>query len=65
MIFVVFFGGGGVLVIVLIYFFVFSEEKSYFFKIFNDEMEMLVNRVFEWKEKDLFRKLVLVVNCLK
>lgn len=60
-----FFWGGGVLVIVLIYFSVFSEEKSYFPKTFNDEMEMLANRVFEWKEKDLPRKPALVANCLK
>lgn len=57
--------GGGGLVNVLIYFSVFSEEKSYFPKTFNDEMEMLANRVFEWKEKDLPRKPALVANCLK
>lgn len=62
---VIFFLGGGGLVNVLIYFSVFSEEKSYFPKTFNDEMEMLANRVFEWKEKDLPRKPALVANCLK
>ena len=28
-------------------------------------MEMLANRVFEWKEKDIPKKPALVANCLK
>lgn len=53
---------------VLVYvlnFSIFSEEKSYFPQTFNEEMEMLANRIFEWKEKDWPRKPALVANCLK
>ncbi|XP_061196286.1 transient receptor potential cation channel subfamily M member-like 2 [Saccostrea echinata] len=42
-----------------------SEEKSYFPKDFDEEMENLANRVFEWKEKDTPRKPALIANCLK
>nr|XP_022319514.1 transient receptor potential cation channel subfamily M member 5-like [Crassostrea virginica] len=42
-----------------------SEEKSLFPKSFDEEMEMLANRVFEWKEKDIPKKPALVANCLK